>query len=199
MSLTEAAEAIEHARLELLRQGTWDGLRESERTKRIEVAVEALERSGVSAELASLAERATAGEAAANRAITRAERAEARAAEAEARIETLTAEAEARAAARVARAEARIEAAEARATEAEARTTEAETRATEAETRAADAEQRAEASAAEAEAALAALATERHGSGERPAATASDVQHPARRRMRTPWGARPTPHEVPAG
>jgi colicin import membrane protein len=170
MSPAEAAEAIERARLELLRQGTWDGLRESERTTRIEVALEALERSGVAEELASLAERAAAGEAAASRAITRAERAEAR-----------------------------IEGAEARAAEAEARVADAEARARVAERRAAEAEARAEAQAAEAEAALAALATERHASGERPATVGSEVdQHPARRR-RTPWGARPTVHGVAAG
>lgn len=174
MSAAEAAEAIERARLELLRQGTWDGLRDSERAKRIEVAIEALERSGVSAELTSLGERVAAAEAAEIRAITRAEHAEARADDALARIMS----------------------AEARAAQAEDQVTEALARVEAAEQRAAEAEARLELRAAEAEAALAALATERHGSGERP--TVSDP-HPARRRMRTPWGARPAPHEVPAG
>lgn len=134
MSPAEAAEAIERARLELLRQGTWDGLREAERSTRIEVALEAL------------------------------------AAEAEGRV--------AEAGGRVEAAEARAEAAEQRAAKAEAR---------------------AEAHAADAEAALAALATERHGAGDRPTGPAPDALHPARRKLRTPWGARPTPHEVPAG
>lgn len=192
MSPTEAAEAIERARLELLRQGTWDGLRDAERATRIEVSLKALERSGITAEMASLAERATASETAASRAIARAERAEARATEAEARLEVELAEVRARH-------DAEVAAAETRATEAEGLVAEARARAEAAEQRAAAAETRAEAHAAEAEAALAALATERHGSTERPASTPTDTAHPGRRRMRTPWGARPTPHEATAG
>ncbi|WP_372594247.1 hypothetical protein [Actinotalea sp.] len=52
------AEAIERARFSLLRQGGWDDLREGERATRIEILRNALDNSGVSAQLQSLESRA---------------------------------------------------------------------------------------------------------------------------------------------
>lgn len=51
MTPQTVAEAIEQARLALLRQGTWAELRESERTTRVQVMLAALEASGVATQL----------------------------------------------------------------------------------------------------------------------------------------------------
>lgn len=56
MDLTaeSVAEAVERARLELLRQGHWDELRESERVTRVEVLRSAMDTAGVTAQLDAL-------------------------------------------------------------------------------------------------------------------------------------------------
>lgn len=56
MDLTaeSVAEAVERARLELLRQGHWDELRESERVTRVEVLRSAMDTAGVTARLDAL-------------------------------------------------------------------------------------------------------------------------------------------------
>ena len=51
------AEAIEKARIELLHQGPWESIRESERTARLRVLLSAMENSGVLDGLATLRER----------------------------------------------------------------------------------------------------------------------------------------------
>lgn len=56
MDLTaeSVAEAVERARLELLRQGHWDELRESERVTRVEVLRSAMDAAGVTVQLDAL-------------------------------------------------------------------------------------------------------------------------------------------------
>lgn len=81
MTPQAVAEAIEQARLTLLRQGTWAELRESERTTRVQVMLAALEASGVATQLERFAD--AAAEVAALEAELRAARARALTREAE--------------------------------------------------------------------------------------------------------------------
>lgn len=60
MSPESVAEAIEKARIELLHQGPWEELRESERTARLDVLQRAMVAGGVSAGLAELQARSEA-------------------------------------------------------------------------------------------------------------------------------------------
>jgi predicted nucleic acid-binding Zn-ribbon protein len=52
------AEAIERARVERLRQGTWTELREGERATRVQIALDAMLTSGVAAEIDALSAQA---------------------------------------------------------------------------------------------------------------------------------------------
>ncbi|MCV2395375.1 hypothetical protein OEB99_13745 [Actinotalea sp. M2MS4P-6] len=60
MSPQAVAEAIERSRIELLNQGPWSELRESERTVRLDVLMRAMAAGGVTAGLAQLRARADA-------------------------------------------------------------------------------------------------------------------------------------------